>query len=89
MQLNNTEWLLVGAGGDASLVMQNVGDVRIAFVIATSLPAPTDITLEGDGHGVLGTGTEPMTITDLDTYSKNMYARALGPRNAQLYVEAN
>lgn len=89
MDLLNSAWLLVGAGSDASLVIQNVGTSRIAFVFATSLPAPTAINLDTDEHFVLNPGTEPSTIKDLDTFTKNVYARSLGPIVGQLAVEAN
>ena len=89
MDVANDEWLLAGAGSDASLVIQNVGDTRIGFVFGTSKPADDGINLETDEHFVLNPGTEPITITDLDTYSRNVYVRSLGPKTGQLAVEAN
>lgn len=89
MDVDNEAWTLVGAGGDASLVMQNVGSTRIAFVFDTSLPGPGDVALDADEHFILTPGSDPTTITDLDTYSKNVYARSLGPIHGNLAVEAN
>lgn len=89
MDVSNSEWALAGAGSDASLVLQNVGSTRIAFVFGTVLPASDAINLETDEHFMLYPGSEPVTITDLDTYSKNVYVRSLGPITGQLAVEAN
>lgn len=89
MDVANDEWLLAGAGGDASLVIQNVGSTRIGFVFDTSKPADDGVNLETDEHFILYPGSEPVTITDLDTYSKNVYVRSLGPITGQLAVEAN
>lgn len=89
MDVGNSTWQLAGVGADASLLIQNVGTCRIAFVIAAAQPADDAITMDGDGHGILAPGSEPMTVKDLDTYTKNMYVRALGPINGKLYIEAN
>ena len=89
MDVSNSAWALAGAGGDASLVIQNVGSTRIAFVFAASLPASGAIALETDEHFLLFPGSEAITITDLDTNSKNVYVRSLGPITGQLAVEAN
>lgn len=89
MDVTNATWQLAGDGADVSLLIQNVGTCRIAFVVAASQPAVDAIALDSDGHGILGPGTEPMTFRDLDTYAKNVYVRALGPINGKLYVEAN
>jgi hypothetical protein len=89
MDVTNATWQLVGAGSDASLVVQNVGVSRIAFVFATAQPAVNAINLDSSGHGVLKPGMDPMTVKDLNTYSKNMYVRALGSVTGKLYVEAN
>ena len=89
MDVSNSEWTLAGSGGDASLVIQNVGSSRIAFVFAASLPADDAIDLETDEHFILYPGSEAITITDLDTNSKNVYVWSLGPITGQLAVEAN
>lgn len=89
MDVSNTSWALAGSGGDASLVMQNVGVTRIAFVFDTSLPGDTAIVMDSDEHFILAPGSDAITITDLDTNSKNVYVRSLGAKQGQLAVEAN
>jgi hypothetical protein len=89
MQVSNEEWTLAGAGEDVSLVMQNVGTTRIAFVFAVEAPDAEDIALDSDEHFILNPGSEAITITDLDTYAKNVYVRSLGPIFGKLAVEAN
>lgn len=89
MDVPNDEWVLAGDGSDDSLVMQNVGDTRIGFVFGTAKPADAGINLETDEHFVLLPGSDALTITDLATYSRNVYVRSLGPKVGQLAVEAN
>lgn len=95
MQVSNTEWELVGSGGDAELVVQNVGETRIGFVISDALPQSdddgaaeyVDLSQSGD-FGLLWPGADPMTLTTLDDNSLNLYVRSLGPREGSLYVNA-
>lgn len=89
MDVSNTAWTLAGAGADASLLLQNVGTSRIAFTFAASLPAADAIALDSDEHFILAPGTGPITVQDLNTYSRNVYVRSLGPINGKLAVEAN
>lgn len=93
MQVPNDEWVIIGSGGQFRLVVQNVGDVRIGFLLREDAP-PTDpededyIPIDSDQHGLLLPGMGPITITGLDTAVQNMYVRALGPRDGQLYFNA-
>lgn len=89
MQVTNATWQLAGDGSDESLTIQNVGDVRIAFLFAATAPADDAITLDSDEHFILHQGSDALTVTELDTYGKNCYVRALGPKDAALAVEAN
>ena len=89
MDVNNTTWQLAGAGGDASLVIQNVGITTIGFVFAASAPADDAYDLNTGDHFVLLPGSSPTTITDLDTNTKNVYVRSIGPIAGKLAVEAN
>lgn len=89
MDVLNSEWQLVGDGADESLVIQNVGTCRIAYTYAAAKPADDGINLDTDEHFILDAGSPAVTITGLDTFSKNVYARALGPITGQLAVEAN
>lgn len=89
MEVPNSAWTLVGAGADASLVVQNVGVTRIAYVFAASLPAADAIALDTDAHFIMAPGSEPVTVKELNTLIKNMYARSLGPKAGSLAVEAN
>lgn len=89
MDVANNTWTLVGNGADESLVIQNVGTSRIAYVYAASKPADSAINMDTDEHFILDAGSPAVTITGLDTFSKNIYARALGPITGQLAVEAN
>lgn len=89
MIVNNNSWQLVGNGGDASLIVQNVGSSRIAYVIAVIQPEVGSLVLENGEHGILNTGSESLTVSGLDTFGKNFYVRALGAKSGALYVEAN
>lgn len=89
MDVNNTTWQLVGDGADASLIMQNVGITTIGFVFAASAPANDAYDLNTGDHFVLLPGSSPITIAELDTYTKNVYVRSIGPINGKLAVEAN
>lgn len=89
MIVTNATWQLAGAGADESLVIQNTGITRIGFVFAAAQPAVDDYTLDSDEHFMLNPGSEPITIKDLDTYTKNVYVRSIGPIDGKLAVEAN
>lgn len=89
MDVTNATWQLAGSGGDESLVIQNVGNTRIGFVFAASQPAADAFDLADDEFFILQPGSEPVTIKDLDTYTKNVYVRSIGPINGRLAVEAN
>ena len=86
MQVANDSWQAAGAGSDAKLIVQNVGTVRIAFVIAASAPASDAYELDADEHGILNPGSEPMTVTGMDDDSTTFYVRALGPKAGALYT---
>lgn len=89
MDVTNATWQLVGDAAPDSLVVQNVGTCRIAFVFAASQPGASDIALDSHEHFTLAPGSDPYTVTDLATYTRNMYVRALGPINGKLAVESN
>jgi hypothetical protein len=86
MQVLNSSWQLVGVATPVTLVAQNVGTCRIAFVFATVAPGAGAITLDSDGHFILEPGSAPMTVTDLSVSALSMYARALGPISGKLAV---
>ena len=83
MDVGTTTWQLVGTLTDTQQVIQNAGDVRIAWVADTSQPGPTDIALDSEAHGVLKPGMDPQTFPL--TATLGIYVRALGPRNGLLY----
>lgn len=92
MNVLTTSWQLAGDGSDASLVMQNIGTCTIGFVFASSQPAEDAYDYgydDSDDVFKLLPGSEPVTIKDLDTYTKNVYVRAMGPIAGKLAVEAN
>jgi hypothetical protein len=95
MDVSKTDWVLVGAGSDAELVVQNTGNTRIGFFIGTTLPQSGDseaanyVALESGDHGILAQGSVPVTISTLATNTENFYARSLGPVVGKLYVNAN
>lgn len=89
MIVTNETWQLAGDGGDTSLVLQNVGVTRIGMVFAATQPAVDAFDLADDAFFMLQSGSEPFTVKDLDTYSKNVYVRSIGPIDGKLAVEAN
>lgn len=95
MNVSNTAWQLAGVGSDPVLILQNVGDTRIAYFIGTALPQSDDenaanyVALETGDHGILYTGLNPTTIASLDDSLENFYVRSLGPKSGLLYVNAN
>jgi hypothetical protein len=84
MDVATDSWQLVGTLTDTEQVIQNAGDVRIAWVAASAQPGAGAITLDSDEHGVLKPGMDPMTFPL--TATLGIYVRALGPRNGRLYV---
>jgi len=91
MQVPNTSWVLVAAN-PTLLEMQNVDSVRIAYAYAATLPQsefddPTFIGLETDDHFILGPGHPPYRHSG-SALGTNVYARALGPRAANLAVRS-
>jgi hypothetical protein len=87
MLVPNDEWTLVGAGSDPKLVVQNTGSCRIGFVIVAAPPAVDAYDLAAGGEiGQLLPGMDPLTVTGLDADGKNMYVRALGPIDGELFV---
>lgn len=89
MNIPNNEWVLAGDGADTSLVLQNVGNTRIGMVFADTKPADDAFDLATDEFFILQAGSEPFTIKDLDTFSRNVYVRSIGPIAGRLAVEAN
>lgn len=83
MDVGTATWQLVGTLTDTQQVIQNAGDVRIAWVVAGSTPGAETIDLDTEEHGVLKPGMDPMAFPL--TATLGMYVRALGPRNGQLY----
>lgn len=85
MQVPNDEWSAVVSDTPDKFIVQNVGDTRIGFLVASSAPsnaAPVD-----DGtHGILLPGSNPFNMTDLDTDGLTLYVRSLGPKAGQLFV---
>ncbi len=86
MDVATDSWQLVGALTDTQQVIQNAGDVRIAWVAAGTAPGVNDITLDSEGHGVLKPGMDPKTFPLSATVG--IYVRALGPKNGKLYFYA-
>lgn len=89
MDVTNATWQQAGGVNPTSLVVQNVGTCRVAFVFASSQPAVDAIELDTHEHFILEPGSDPYTIKDLNTFSKNMYVRALGPINGKIAIESN
>lgn len=86
MQVLNSSWQQAGDATPTKLTVQNVGDVRIAYVFAATQPGISDIILDSDEHGVFQPGSVPFTISDLSTEGKSMFVRALGPKNGKLFI---
>lgn len=86
MQVSNTEWERAGDATPAKLIVQNVGNSRIAFVFSASQPDVLDIVMDAGDHFVLMPGGNPLTIAGLDTDAVSMWVRALGPTSAELMV---
>lgn len=95
MIVSNITWTRVGGPGPALLTMQNVGYVRIAYVVQGNADDPPQsdddvepqyVGLDTDDHFILAPGSEPVTFDYLATESLSVYARALGPKDGALAV---
>jgi hypothetical protein len=86
MQPSNTTWTIAGATEPAKLILQNVGNTRIGFVIQAAAPGDDDIDLVNGGCGILFPGNAPTTFTGLDTEGKSVYVRTLSAGPGALFV---
>ena len=88
MNISNTAWVEVGASS-TSLLVDNVGETRIAYILADTAPTGITLDLAGDGeHGIIPQGSGPMTFSDLATPGMSLWVRSLGPKVGKLYVYA-
>ena len=90
MEVANDGWYKVGAGAQSRLLVQNVGDTRIGFIVQADADDPDDntpaVVLDEGDHGLLLPGMPPATFDDLATGSVSLYVRSLGPKDGLLYV---
>jgi hypothetical protein len=84
MDVAKNVWTLAGDTSPSRIDLQNVGDTRIGFVMAMSLPGAGAFLAEGD-HGFLHPGAPLLTLLSLST---NVYVRAFGPKNGKLFVNS-
>lgn len=89
MIVTNDSWQLVGSEGPGSLLIQNVGDVKIAYVVAAAQPADDAYPMHyNDGaFFIISPLVAPTYLQNLGT--DNVYARAIGPRDGSLTVHVS
>lgn len=87
MNVPNNAWTRVGNAADTRQMIQNVGEVRIALIIAASEPSGVTLDLAGDGeHFIMEPYFPPSTFADIGSVS--LWVRALGPKAGKLAVYA-
>lgn len=86
MQVTNASWQLVGDATPTTLLVQNTGHVRIAYVFAASAPAVDAYDLDKDEHFIFNPDHPTLSFGNLATEGLSMYARALGPKAGYLAV---
>ena len=86
MNVTNATWQVLVPDDEDDIVMQNVGDTRIAYVYAATQPGAESIVLDSDAHGVLNPGWGPFVIKGTALRGGAIYVRSLGPKAGKLYV---
>lgn len=84
MDVSNTVWTPV-APSSTDFIVQNVGGTTIGFVMAASLPGPTDNTDEGE-HGILSILAAPWQVPSAVLDTNTLYVRSFGPKAGKLFV---
>lgn len=86
MDVPNDDWTIVVPTDNDKFIVQNRGDVDIAFTFSGSDVTTAISAATRDEYGVMQAGTGPLTITDIGTAGLDMYVRAYGPKDGLMYV---
>lgn len=88
MDVPNNVWTLAGDATPSSIILQNKGPSRIAYVFAATLPGPSAYVMDSDAHFTLEDQT-PVNFKELDTQGLSVYVRNLGSTVGKLAVQSS